>query len=94
MDSEGWHYYDNRHELEDLFWQTFLEEARNASEVDFQLIRATRMIGLFCRYDFIVEGKVVKGVVDLSDASSLAYLDAFCTIDDWAPGARVESFVA
>ncbi|KAK1976170.1 hypothetical protein LZ30DRAFT_603995 [Colletotrichum cereale] len=94
MASEGWHYYDNRHELEDLFWQTFLEEARNASEVDLQLIRATRMIGLFCRYGFIVEGKVVKGVVDLSDASSLAYLDAFCTIDDWAPGARVESFAA
>ncbi|GJC90278.1 hypothetical protein ColLi_13116 [Colletotrichum liriopes] len=92
MDSEGWHYYDNRRELEHLFWQTFLEEARNASKVDLQFIRAARTIGLFCRYGFIVEGKVVQGMVDLADASSLAYLDAFCTIDDWAPGARAETF--
>jgi hypothetical protein len=88
MDSEGWHYYDNRRELEDLFWQTFLGEASGASDIDLQLIRAARMAGLFCRYGFIVEGKDVKGVVDQSDASSLAYLDAFCTIDDWAPITR------
>lgn len=85
MDSEGWHYYNNRRELEDLFWQTFWGEASNASDTDLQFIRAARMAGLFCRYGFIVEGKAVKSVVDQSDASSLAYLDAFCATDDWAP---------
>ncbi|TKW54836.1 hypothetical protein CTA1_3980 [Colletotrichum tanaceti] len=89
----GIHYYDNRRELKHLFWQTFLEQTRNSSEIDLQFVWAARMIGLFCQYGFIVEGKVVKGVVDLSDASSsLAYLDAFCTTDDWAPGAQAGSF--
>ncbi|GAB0137434.1 hypothetical protein EsDP_00005698 [Epichloe bromicola] len=83
MDSEGWHYYDDHYELEDIFWKTFLREARNTSETDLQLLRAARMTGLFYRYGFIVEGKAVKGVVDQNDASSLAYLDAFCITDDW-----------
>ena len=85
MDSEGWHYYDNRDELEGLFWQTFCTEINNATENDLQLIRAARMAGLFCRYGLIMDGIAVKGVVDQSDASSLAYLDAFCMADDWAP---------
>jgi Ser/Thr protein kinase RdoA (MazF antagonist) len=84
MDSDGWHYYDNRRELEDLFWQTFREKADNLSDADLQLIRTARMAGLFCRYGFVVEGKAVKSVVDPTDASSLAYLDVFCTMDDWA----------
>jgi hypothetical protein len=46
-----------------------------------RLIRSARMAGLFCRYGFIVEGKILKGVIDLTDPSSLVYLDAFCTID-------------
>lgn len=41
------------------------------------------MAGLFYRYGFIVEGKAMKGVVDQNDASSLAYLDAFCITDGW-----------
>ena len=82
MDSDGWHYYDNRRELEDLFWETFREKANNLSDADLQLIRTARLAGLFCRYGFVVEGKAVKSVVDPTDASSLAYLDAFCTKDD------------
>ncbi|KAK5660521.1 hypothetical protein OQA88_13070 [Cercophora sp. LCS_1] len=85
MDSKGWRYYDNRRELEDLFWQTFSEGASSASDLDLRLIRTARMAGLFYRYGFIVEGKDVKGVVDQADASSLAYLDAFCSADDLAP---------
>ncbi|RMJ03300.1 hypothetical protein CDV36_015174 [Fusarium kuroshium] len=85
MDSGGWHYYDNRRELEDLFWQTFWGEASHASDVGLELIRAARLAGLFCRYGFIVDGKAVISVVDQSDASSLAYLDAFCAADDWPP---------
>lgn len=84
MDSEGWHYYDNRHELEGIFWKTFLVEASSASEDDLQLIRAARMAGLFCRYGFVMDGKTVRKVVSESDSSSLAYLDAFCT-DDRVP---------
>ncbi|KAI3317800.1 hypothetical protein HD806DRAFT_356990 [Xylariaceae sp. AK1471] len=87
MDSEGWHYYDNRRELEDLFWKIFREKAKNLSGADLQLIRTARMAGLFCRYGFVMEGKAVKGVVDPTDTSSLAYLDAFCTTGDWAPTA-------
>ncbi|KAK1763678.1 hypothetical protein QBC33DRAFT_213367 [Phialemonium atrogriseum] len=71
MGPKGWQYYDNPHELEDLFWQTF-REANNVSDTDLQLIRAARMAGLFYRYGFIVEGKTVKGVVDQSDPSSIA----------------------
>lgn len=32
MDSKGWHYHDNRRELEGIFWKTFLGESRNTSE--------------------------------------------------------------
>ena len=87
MDSEGWRYYDNRRELEDLFWQTFSEGATgsSASDLDWQLIRVVRMAGLFYRYDLIMDGKNVKGVVGHANASSLAYLDAFCSADHWAP---------
>ncbi|KAJ4315798.1 hypothetical protein N0V84_008202 [Fusarium piperis] len=82
MDSRGWHYYDNRRELEDLFWQTFWGEATNASDADSKLIRTARLAGLFCRYGFIVDGKAVIRVVDESDASGLPYLDAFCAAED------------
>jgi hypothetical protein len=81
MDSTGWHYYDNLHKLEDLFWRAFRTKAHNASKGDMQLIRTARMAGLFCRYGFIVEGKILEGVIDPTDPSSLVYLDAFCTID-------------
>ena len=85
MNSEGWHYYDNSHELEDLFRQTFWGLAHKVSETDVQLVRAARMAGLFCRYGFIVEGRAVIKAVDQSDTSFFLYLDAFCTADDWAP---------
>ncbi|KAI1276019.1 hypothetical protein F5Y07DRAFT_147401 [Xylaria sp. FL0933] len=83
MDSERWHYYNNRHELERIFWQTLQAEAKDMTNDDLQLIRVARMAGLFCRYGFVMDGKVWKGVVDESDSSSLAYLDAFCISDDW-----------
>jgi len=85
MDSKGWHYYDNRRELEHLFWQTFIEGAGSPSDFDLPLIQTARMAGLFYRYGFSVDGKEFKGVVDQADASSLAYPDAFCSVDDLAP---------
>lgn len=81
MDSTGWHYYDNRRELEDCFWQVFKAKIRNTSEADMRLIQRARMTGLFCRYGLIVEGKVLKGVIDATNSSSLMYLDAFCTTE-------------
>ncbi|KAF4498622.1 Mus38 [Fusarium agapanthi] len=86
MDSKGWHYYDNRDELEDLFWRTFWTEAPDASKADLELIQTARMAGLFCRYGLVVEEEDLKGTIDHSDSCSLAYLDAFCTIGDWEPG--------
>ena len=87
MDSEGWRYYDNRCELEDLFWQIFSEGATGSSASDhgWQLIRVLGMAGLFYRYGFIMDGKNVKGVVGQTNASSLVYLDAFCSAGHWAP---------
>ncbi|KAI0398958.1 hypothetical protein F4802DRAFT_613095 [Xylaria palmicola] len=85
MDSKGWHYYDNRHELERIFWNTFYMEAGNPSDDDLHLIQTARMAGLFCRYGLVLDGKSYKDVVDESDLSSFAYLDAFCTTDDWMP---------
>jgi hypothetical protein len=88
MDSKGWHYYDNRNELKDLFWQTFWTEAPDASKVDLELIQTARMAGLFCRYGLVVEGNDLKGAIDPSDSYSLGYLGAFCAIDDWEPRNR------
>ena len=84
MDATGWHYYNNHHELEGLFWRAFRTKAHISSEDDMQLIRSARMAGLFCRYGFIVEGRMLKGVIDPTDSSSLKYLDAFCTTDIYA----------
>ncbi|KAI1114263.1 hypothetical protein F5Y14DRAFT_461770 [Nemania sp. NC0429] len=83
MNSEGWHYYDNRHELQRIFWDTFRAEAKNLSDDDLCLIQVTRIAGLFCRYRFILDGQVCKGAVDESDVSSFCYLDAFCVAEDW-----------
>ncbi|KAL7930332.1 hypothetical protein V8C35DRAFT_330514 [Trichoderma chlorosporum] len=85
MDPEGWHYYDNHHELEGIFWQAFLVEANGVSDGDLQLIRVARMAGLFFRYGFTWNSEGVEIVADKSSLSSLEYLDAFCTSNDWSP---------
>ncbi|KAK4442018.1 hypothetical protein QBC34DRAFT_453348 [Podospora aff. communis PSN243] len=89
MDSKGWRYYDNHGELEGLFWHAFSEGVGGSgsggglSADSLQLMRLARMAGFFYRYGFDVDGKDVKGVVDWqNDASSLAYLDAFCSADN------------
>ncbi|KAL4982546.1 hypothetical protein BDW68DRAFT_195210 [Aspergillus falconensis] len=86
MDSEGWHYYDHNRELESLFWQTFRKEAHNFSDADLYLIRAARMAGFFYRYgfNFDTKGAVQSVRMDQPDGS-LAYLDAFCAVGEWAP---------
>ncbi|KAK9847709.1 hypothetical protein MYU51_018331 [Penicillium brevicompactum] len=50
MDSKGWHYYDNRGELESLFWKIFREEAKILAGDDLNLFQLARAAGLFCRY--------------------------------------------
>ncbi len=55
MDSQGWHYYNDHHKLENLFWQTFGEIVGGVSEADRQAIRVARMAGLFLRYGFVCE---------------------------------------
>lgn len=77
IDSTGWHYYDNRHELEGLLWQEFFKKVHNASEAHMRLIRHARMAGLFCRYGYIAEGKFFKGVMDAANSSSLKYSKIF-----------------
>lgn len=52
MDSKGWHYFDHYREFENLFWETFREDARTVSDADMDLIRVARMAGLFYRYGF------------------------------------------
>lgn len=79
MDAEGWHYYDNHDELRGLFWSTFREKARNCTEEDMALVDKARMIGIFCRYGFRQEDGLNLGrVIDETDTSNMAYLDAFC----------------
>lgn len=85
MDSNGWHYYDRYRELESFFWQTFREEAMNVSEADLHFIRAARMAGLFYRYGFVFDSKGVVQSVRVDLNGPLAYLDAFCTADEWSP---------
>ena len=86
MDSKGWHYYDNRGELESLFWKIFREEAKILAGDDLNLFQLARAAGLFCRYGFVRDGMAVKSVVGQSSPSSLAYLDAICTTTDQRPG--------
>ena len=43
------------------------------------------MADLLYRYSLVMEGKDLKGIIDHSDPYSLAYLDAFCPINDWEP---------
>lgn len=78
MNAEGWHYYDNQDELRTVFWATFLQQAKNCTKQDMELIHTVRLIGLFCRYGFTTEGEKILGVVGDEAISSLAYLDAFC----------------
>jgi len=75
ISSEGWQYYDNRHELRRISWETFWMEAKNRSDDDLRLIQITRMAGLFCRYGFILDGRACKDVVDESGMPSFHYLD-------------------
>lgn len=77
MDSRGWHYYSNHHELQDLFWQTFQEGAGGLSEADRQAIWVARMAGSFLRYGFVWEDGVREKPVEDPD-SALRYLDVFC----------------
>lgn len=80
MDSGGWHYYDCQHELEELFWKTFQEEARGLTSTMLELVKKARMAGLLCRYGF-AEGNESFEVVKISDAPSKSYLDAFCSTE-------------
>lgn len=81
MDAEGWHYYDNEDELRALFWSNFLQQANNCTDQHIKLIEVVRLIGLFCRYGFAMEGEKILGVVDGTATSKMAYLDAFCLPD-------------
>lgn len=45
MDSKGWHYYRNHHNLETLFWQTFDDIVGGVPETDRHAIHATRTAG-------------------------------------------------
>jgi hypothetical protein len=81
MDSQGWHYYNNSHRVENLFWQTFKEAVGGVSEAHRQAIRVARMAGIFLRYGVVWEDGVREIPVKEPD-SALRYLDAFCTISD------------
>lgn len=81
MDSQGWHYYNNHHKLENLFWQTFEEIVGGISEADRQAIRVARMAGFFLRYGFVWEDGV-REIPAKEPDSALRYLDAFCTTGD------------
>lgn len=72
MDSEGWHYYDNREALVSLFWQVFNEEVGSTS--DRQAIEVARTVGIFYRYGF-AWAQDSWAVVGESD-SSMRYLNA------------------
>lgn len=85
MDSKGWHYHDGHAELESLFWETFRKEAKGFSDVELGLVRVARMVGLFYQYGFVFDGRGVVESVRVDDDHALAYLDAFCIADEWAP---------
>jgi len=78
MDSQGWHYYNNHHKLEDLFWHTFERTVDGVSETDKQAIRVARMPGFFLRYGFVWEDGV-REIPAKEPDSAFRYLDAFYT---------------
>lgn len=77
MDSKGWHYCTNHHELESLFWITFEKAVGGVSEAGMRAILVARMAGFFLRYGFAWEDGVRELPVAKSD-SALEYLDALC----------------
>lgn len=80
MDSQGWHYYNNHHKFENLFWKTFEETIRGVSETNRQAIRITRLANFFLRYGFVWEGGV-REIPAKEPDTNLSYLDAFFTTD-------------
>ncbi|KAI9764296.1 MAG: hypothetical protein M1840_008587 [Geoglossum simile] len=81
MDSKGWHYYNNHHELEKLFWKTFEETIGEVTETHKQAIGVARMAGFFFRYGFVWEDRV-REIPAKEPDPTLRYLDAFCTTCD------------
>jgi hypothetical protein len=69
MDSKGWHYYRNYHNLETLFWQTFDDIVGEVSETDRHAIRAAGNAGLFLQYGFAWDIGVRERPVNESDSS-------------------------
>ena len=80
MDSNGWHYYFNHHELRSLFWRTFECIVGGVSDTSRHIIHVAKTVGLFFRYGMTWEGGVEERPVRESD-SSLRYLDALIVQD-------------
>lgn len=80
MDSKGWHYYSNHHDLDDLFWRTFDGIVGGVSETDRRAINVAKITGLFFRYGFAWDNGAKERPVEESDPS-LRYLDAFLVQD-------------
>ncbi|KAJ9652598.1 hypothetical protein H2198_008167 [Neophaeococcomyces mojaviensis] len=59
MDNEGWHYFDNHKEMEDLFWTTFVDEvgAGRIMQEDKERIKLARLVGIALRYGFEWDNK-------------------------------------
>lgn len=77
MDNEGWHYFDNHKELRALFWTTLRSLTHEFTEQHMKMVRITRLMGMFRRHGFLVDGTQILGVVGEENVSALRYLDAF-----------------
>ncbi|KAF1986077.1 hypothetical protein K402DRAFT_421636 [Aulographum hederae CBS 113979] len=76
MDSEGWRWYGNYEDLEDLFWTSFRGAVGDMSEQEMVSIRVASTLGFFLRYGFAWDDGVRRRPVK-EENYSMRYLDAF-----------------
>jgi hypothetical protein len=77
----GWNYFQIRNKLEQKFWERFwglIDVGETAVQAKMKnSVRTARGVGILLRYGFEWENGTVERAVTGTDASSLAYLDAF-----------------
>lgn len=76
MDREGWHYFSNHSQLEQVFWATFESKIAtgNLTEEQREAIKVGRRVGIALRHEFqwerVVdwekgEGRYLEALVDV-----------------------------
>ena len=75
MDSSGWHYFNNRPRLENLFWLTLQDAVGEPIKGKSKAINVARKMGVLFKYGFRLDENLQQRIVDENDVG-MNYLDA------------------